>query len=431
MKFLKVFLFCLFIFEESFGIKIIRDAEIETVLTEMVKPIFKVAGLKEKSAKIFVIDSDEVNAFTIGSGCIFINSGLLLKFKDPVQVIAVLSHETAHIAARHIARLIVGIQNRQRNAIGAIFAGLLATILTRSEKAMAATFGYLMADEALFLRYSREQELAADSLGASYMEKLGYDPEYMIQVLQSFEDEHILNGGEHTKEYTKTHPHANSRITALQNRSHNLAKKADKSSKKKDKSLEEKYSRILRKLKAHLKSENSSKDDYSRAIYLQRCGRISEAIAIMEELSRKNPRDIFYKEALAHLLYESGNLKKSIKVYEQIYEKDLNPLIKKDYAEVLIEANHNLKKAIRILESIEYDLYFDSEIFRLLAKAYGKKKKIGIAKFMLAREQLLKGNLLVARQLLDECLPKLNKKKESSYIRKAKYLKELINRNQR
>lgn len=431
MKFFKILLFCLLMFEDCIGISLIRDAEIETVLTDMVKPIFKVAGLKEKSAKIFVINSDEINAFTIGNGYIFINSGLLLKFKNPMQVIAVLSHETAHIAAGHINRLMAGVLNRQRNAMGAVFAGLLATILTRSEKAMAAVLGYLMTDEALFLRYSREQELAADSLGALYMEKLGYDPKYMIRVLQTFEDEHILNGGEHTKEYTKTHPNANSRITALQNRSHNLTKKAGKSSKKKDKNLEEKYSRILRKLKAHLKSENLSKDDYSRAIYLHRCGKVSEAIAIMEDLSRKNPRDIFYKEALAHLLYESGNLKRSIKIYEQIYKKDLNPLIKKDYAEVLIEANHDLKRAIRILESIEYDLYFDSEIFRLLAKAYGKKDKIGIAKFMLAREQLLKGNLPAAKRLLDECLLKLDKKKECSYIKKAKYLKELISRNQR
>jgi len=422
MKFFKILLFCLLIFEESFGIRLIRDAEIETVLTDMVKPIFRVAGLKEKSAKIFVVDSEEINAFTIGHGYIFVNVGLLLKFKEPEQVIAVLSHETAHIAAGHINRLMAGILNRQRNATGAMLAGLLATILTGSEKAMAASLGYLMADERLFLRYSRGQEFAADSLGASYMEELGYDSDDMISVFQTFQDISVLNGGEHIPEYIRSHPDANSRIIALKNRNKKLTKK------KEDKGLLNKYSRILRKLRAYLKSKNSTDDEYSRAIYLHRCGRISEAIAIMEKISKRNPHDIFFKETLAHLLYESGNLKKSIEVYKQIYTKDLNSLIKKDYAEVLIEANHNLEKAIRILESIKYDSYVDSDIFRLLAKAYGKKKKIGIANFMLAQEKMIDGDLVAAKRLLDVCLSQLDKKKEASYRKKAKYLKELVNR---
>lgn len=424
MKFLKIFLVSLFIFENSFGIRLIRDAEIETVLTDMVKPIFKVAGLKEKSAKIFVVNSDEINAFTIGNGYIFINSGLLLKFKDPAQVIAVISHETAHIAAGHINRLMAGVLNRQRSATGVMLAGLLATILTGSDKAIAASLGYLMAEERLFLRYSRGEEFAADNLGASYMEKLGYSSDYMISVFQTFQNDSILNGGEFAPEYVKSHPDANSRIAALKSRNKRL-------SPKKDKNLAEKYSRILRKIRAYLKGRNSSKDEYSRAIYLHRCGKTIEAMAILEKLTEKNPHDIFYKETLAQLLYESGKLEKSIEIYQQIYEKDLNPLIKKDYAEVLIEANRNLEKAIQILESIKYDSYFDSDIFRLLAKAYGKKNEIGISNFMLAQEKLINGELLIAKQLLDICLSQLDRKKENSYIKKAKYLKELINRNQR
>lgn len=414
------------IFQNSFGINLIRDAEIETVLTEMVKPIFKVAGLKEKSAKVFVVNSDEINAFTIGNGYIFVNSGLLLKFNNPTQIIAILSHETAHIAAGHINRLMVRILNRQRNATGAMLAGLLATILTGSEKAMAASLGYLMADERLFLRYSRGEELAADNLGASYMEKLGYDIESLISVFQTFREEGLLNGGEFIPEYIKSHPDADSRIAALKNRSHGSILRL-----KADKVLVNKYSRILRKLKAFLKSQNLPEDEYSKAIYLQHYGKISESIDIIEKLSAKNPHDIFYKEMLAQLFYESGSLKKSIEIYQQVYRHDLHYLIKKDYAEILIEANNNLDQAIRILESVKYDLCFDSDVFRLLAIAYGKKNKIGISNFMLAQEKMMQRNFFAATKLLDICLSQLDIKTENSYINKAKYLKELINRNQR
>lgn len=415
-------------FEDCVGINLIRDAEVEAVLTDMVKPIFKVAGLQEKSAKIFVLNSDEVNAFTIGNGYIFVNSGLLLKFKDPIQIIAVLSHETAHIAAGHINRLMAGILNRQRNTTGAMLAGLLATILTGSEKAMAASLGYLMADERFFLRYSRGEEAAADALGASYMEKLGYDLKHMISVFQSFQDDNLLNGGEYIPEYVKSHPDANSRIIALKNRSYKFEKKINENA---IRNLTKKYSRILRKLKAFLKDQNLPEDPYSQAIYFHRCGKISKAITLMKKLSKQNPSDIFYKETLAHLLYESGNLNESIKIYKQIYNRDLNNLIKKDYAEVLVEANHDLEKAIRILEDVKYKLYFDSDIFRLLAKAYGKKNKIGISNFMLAQENLIIGNFSVAERLLDICISQLDKEKENSYIEKAKYLKELIKRNRK
>ena len=451
-KFFRILFVSFFLFERSFGVELIRDVEIETILTEMVKPIFIIAGLNEESAKVFVINSDEINAFTIGNGYIFVTSELLFKFKDHTQLIAILSHEAAHIAAGHVNRLTAIVLNRQRNTTKALLAGLLATVFTRSEAAMAATLGYIMTDDRFFLRYSRGEEFAADSLGASYLAKLGYDPKCMISVFETFQKEGIINGGEHIPEYIKSHPDTNSRISAIKNSiclhkrdcTKNLSAKRIEllqklkaflkkqysclSKDKIDGILSEKYSRISKKLKAFLKKQYSSKDDYSHAIYLYRHGNVKKALKIMKELMRKNPKDIFYKETLAQLLYETGNLKQSIAIYKQIYRDNLNPLIKKDYAEVLIEANQNLKEAISILENIKYKEPLDSDIYRLLAKAYGKQNKIGISKFMLAQEQLILGNYRESKHLINTCLSKLNKKTEQSYINKAKYVKELIER---
>lgn len=414
------------IFGESSGISLIRDAEIETVLTDMVNPIFKVAGLKPNSAKVFVINSDTVNAFTIGNGYIFVNSGLILRFEDPLQMIAVLSHETGHIAAGHIVRLIARLNTLRKTNAVVMLAGVLATVLSGSEKAMATSIGYIMTNERLFLGHSRSEEAAADNLGVTYLEKLGYDPVCMISAFEVFQKDNRLNGDEYVQEYARSHPDFKSRINYLKNRSSklvNLKKCADVG-------LIEKYQRIRNKVRAFCKTRNVPQDEYSRSIYLYRKGKIKEAIEILEKLSKDNPKDVFYTESLAYFLYKSGDLKRSISVYKKIDRKDLNSLIRKNYAEVLIEANENIDKAISILESIKYNEVLDKDIYRLLANAYGKKNKLGIADLMLTQDQLLQGNYKAAEVLLTRCLTRLNGKTEQSYIKKAKYLMDLIKRNQ-
>ena len=50
---------------------------------------------------IKVIDSEEVNAFALPGGFFFVNSGLILKADSEAELAGVMSHEIAHVAARH------------------------------------------------------------------------------------------------------------------------------------------------------------------------------------------------------------------------------------------------------------------------------------------------------------------------------------------
>jgi predicted Zn-dependent protease len=170
-------------------------------------------------------------------------------------------------------------------------------------------------------------------------------------------------------------------------------------------------------------------DDYSKAIYFHRIGRSGEAINILRKLCDANPGDIYYKETLAQTLYESGRLDESIRMYEKIYSNDKNVLIKIDYANVLIEANKKIDLAISILESSKYTEYFNADIYRLLARGYGKQNREGISLLMLAQEQMLLGNYRAAQEFLVHCLEKLDPQSEMARIKKAKYFKELLERN--
>jgi predicted Zn-dependent protease len=122
-------------------------------------------------------------------------------------------------------------------------------------------------------------------------------------------------------------------------------------------------------------------------------------------------------------------LNEAIALYEEFYNKNLAVPIKIDYANVLIEADRNINLAISILESAKDSEYLNREIYRLLAKGYGRQKREGMSLLMSARELMLAGKYREARRLLTDCLDKLDKKTESSQRAKAKYLKELLDRD--
>src|SRR5439155_1541948 len=53
---------------------------------------------------IKVIDSQDVNAFALPGGYMFVNSGLVLKADNEAELAGVMAHEIAHVAARHGTR---------------------------------------------------------------------------------------------------------------------------------------------------------------------------------------------------------------------------------------------------------------------------------------------------------------------------------------
>jgi predicted Zn-dependent protease len=433
MKFIVAVFMTLFTFSadcmnESDAFRIIRDAEIEETLTDIVKHIFRVAGLRPESARIHIVDDDVVNAFTIGNGDVFINSGLLLKFDNPLHLIGVLCHETGHLAAGHINRLIGAMHSRASNLALATIASILGGAVAGTDCATAILLGYVATDDRTFLHFSREQELAADTLAASYLKKLGYDSRPLIEVFDAFERMEILGGSASLPSYVRSHPKTTDRILAIE-------KWRTKKKYTVDEKLLKKYKRAILKLKAYLKAndwrQTEPTDDYSRAIYLHRKGKSTEAVKILKKLTCDNPDDIYYNDTLAQTLCESGQLKEAITVYRKIYNKESHTLIKIDFARTLLEADQDVDLAISILESVKYIDYMNSEIFRLLAIAYGKKNRKGLSFLMLAQEQMLLQNYSRAHELLKNSIAMMDKNKDAAHIKKAKYLDELLKREAR
>lgn len=129
-----------------------------------------------------VLDSDEVNAFALPGGWIYITRGILAYLNSEAQLAAVLGHEIGHVAARHAvrqysARQLTGLGT----ALGAAFIPGLGQVAGQQVMGLLGT--------AMLRGYGREQELEADRLGAKYMARSGYDPEAMLAVLRTLKSQ--------------------------------------------------------------------------------------------------------------------------------------------------------------------------------------------------------------------------------------------------
>lgn len=126
-----------------------------------------------------VIDApDTVNAIAMPGGHIYVFSGLLRLVESESELAAVLAHEIAHVAERHVAAQLVtalGIDAVRALALGDE-SGQLASLITDF-----ATRGALGA-------YSRSAEREADRLGVATVAGAGLDPHGYVTFFERLAD---------------------------------------------------------------------------------------------------------------------------------------------------------------------------------------------------------------------------------------------------
>jgi len=147
---------------------------------------------------IKVIDSDEVNAFALPGGYFFVNRGLILAADNEAELAGVMAHEIAHVAARH------AMENQGK--LQAINYGLLATIIFGGGIAStiaqnAGGFTQLLS----FLKFSRNAEFEADTLGVQYLYASGYDPTGMATMFEKLNEKNKKKPGTLAKIFA-SHP---------------------------------------------------------------------------------------------------------------------------------------------------------------------------------------------------------------------------------
>ena len=158
---------------------------------------------------IKVIDSDEINAFALPGGFFYVNSGLILHADEEAELAGVMSHEIAHVAARHGTKQATKGEIMQWASIPLILLG------PGGWAGYGLYQGLNLAIPIGFLKFSRDAEREADYLGLQYMYKAGYDPNAFVSFFEKIEAEERRHPGSIPKLFS-THPPTPERVQKAQ-----------------------------------------------------------------------------------------------------------------------------------------------------------------------------------------------------------------------
>ena len=153
-------------------------------------------------------DNQTVNAFALPGGPVYVTRALIDLLETEGQVAGVLSHEISHIVARHSAEQISK-QQLTQSLTGAV---VLATYDPSNPSSMATAEVALLIGQLIDMKFSRDDEIIADSMGVKIMAQANYDPTSMVAVMKILEQA----GGSSPVEFFSTHPSPENRIGKIE-----------------------------------------------------------------------------------------------------------------------------------------------------------------------------------------------------------------------
>lgn len=157
-----------------------------------------------------VLDDPVVNAFALPGGYIYVTRGILGHMGSEAELAAVLGHEIGHVTARH------GVNRMSKAQLANIGLGvgmIMAPELARSVGGLAQQGMQL-----LFLKYSRDDERQADSLGFRYVDAGGTNPRAFVDVFTMLGASSGGSEGARLPAYLATHPDPVARRATAQER---------------------------------------------------------------------------------------------------------------------------------------------------------------------------------------------------------------------
>jgi predicted Zn-dependent protease len=333
--------------------------------------------------KFSIIQSSAINAFATPGGYVYVNQGLINLVENEAQLAGVLAHEIAHVNGRHIAEILDKSKIISLSALAAILAG---AFLGGSGDAAAAITSFSIATAtALSLKYSREQEEAADRMGISYLVEAGYSGVAILDFLKIMRRYEFYSNS--IPSYFLTHPGTDERaryIDALLQTTY-TSKGAESifgylkrvqtilllSGKTADSANLQHFKQIL----------NDKPGDvdalYGLAFTQYRLGMVNESLDTFRKVLRLAPDDAEILRDMGIASYKLGQFTDAEAFLNRalvINEKDADTFL---YLGRTYEALGDMPRALSLYKKLEEKHLDGQETFYNLAMAYGKANQLG------------------------------------------------------
>mgnify|MGYP006233864275 FL=1 len=196
--------------------KILKNKELNKYYVELGEKIAKASHRPNLDWKFTIIDDPTMNAFATPGGYVYFYRGLLAHFNSEAEFAGVLSHEIAHITARHAVR---GMSTAQVTNL------LIGIAASRVPGGSISNSGFNLLNVIVNKGYSRKYESEADDIAKEYLGRNGYNQNAMADFLETMKSADELeneiakkegrpaSGGYHG--IFSTHPSTENRIEAM------------------------------------------------------------------------------------------------------------------------------------------------------------------------------------------------------------------------
>jgi predicted Zn-dependent protease len=121
-----------------------------------------------------VVRNDEINAFNIPGGHVYVHTGLIKAARNSSELVGVMAHEVGHGVARHSTEQLT-------RAYGL---NIVAGILLGSDPAAYQQILAQILGTGAIASFSRDAEREADGLAVSYLYEAGYDPRGFVNFFE-------------------------------------------------------------------------------------------------------------------------------------------------------------------------------------------------------------------------------------------------------
>jgi predicted Zn-dependent protease len=410
------------------GIPLIRDTEVENLLKDYSRPIFKAAGLGSHIT-MRIVRHESFNAFVIDGLNVFMNTGTILQAKTPNEVIGVIAHETGHITGGHMAALRTRVARDQTKAlllmvlgIGLMVGGAVAGGDSARDVGSAGG-GVMLGGQEMIMRSMlserRAQESAADQAGVKFLEATRQSGRGMLETFEGFAQQEYVSAT-HQDTFVRSHPVAADRIARLRD----LVTKSQYANQKDPPALQLRHDMARAKISGYLEgrptvlnrypaSDNSLPARYARAIARNCSGKCDQAMGEVDALIKEKPDNPYFWEIKGSFYYWSGkhreaipNLRKALQLAggnESLIQVELaQAMMATEEASLLDEAMSLLRRAILTDPT-------HAPAHHQLATAYYRKGQYPQADLAAAQGHFEEGNVKQAQTFAGRALAKLQR----------------------
>jgi predicted Zn-dependent protease len=390
------------------NVPVVRDAEIEALVRDYARPIFKAAGLANDGIDIVLVNDRSFNAFVTGRR-MFINTGALMAAETPNEIIGVIAHEAGHIAGGHQQKLREQLERAKTMAIIATLlgAGAIVAGATTNSRGLAgagigvAAGGGEMAQRSI-LAYQRGEEVTADRSAITYLNATGQSGMGMLKTFARFQSALSLSGTQ-IDPYRISHPMPQERIANLEQ----LVKQSPYVDKVDPPALQQRHdmmrvkiaaymegqaalSRLIRKMPGSLAAQYGD----AQATYLY--GNLGAALTKTNALIKAQPKNPYFQELRGDILMKANKPKDAADAYAKAVNLDpaRSGLLPVSYGQALMAVGtpDALKKAVvQINNGLGRDKE-NADGYRYLAQAYGELGNVTAAELATAEGHFYSGN---------------------------------------